>query len=91
MEKKSLSFDDHCNRLKNSNKVWKKMMEVINLGYKVEKFVYPVEHRNVYSMEQIWKKPGSLTLALSNTLSKDLIISCNSITHSDIRNFNNRI
>lgn len=47
--KENFSFDTECKNIKNSKKLRKNILEVFDLGEKIDNFVYPAEpllHRN---------------------------------------------
>lgn len=50
---KLFSFDNQCKKVKNSKRLRKKMREVIDLGEKMEDFVYPVEQWLNYSNAEL--------------------------------------
>lgn len=72
---------------KNSKKVRKKMHELFNLGEKAEKFDFPME---LLRKEGGRNSSGDLSL-LENYKNNDCLLSGNSLTYSDIMNYNNRI
>lgn len=91
MGKNLINFDDHCRKLKNSKKVRKKMREVIDLGAKVDNFVYPVDSCFLHTKDPSKPHSGSYSYALNKSNPVELPLSCDSLTHSDVRNCTTRI
>lgn len=68
------------------------MREVLDLGSKVENFVFPVENRFLLYQESALPLPGSNSLIINNNiLPAGIPLSCDSLTCSDVRNCNYRI
>lgn len=91
LNKNYINFDAHCSRIRNSKKVRKKMRVVFDLGAKADKFIYPVEYRNIQNADFTIPLSGSSSSILYKKNSGNMSLSYNSLTHSDIRNCNSRI
>lgn len=64
------------------------MREIFDLGEKVDNFIYPAEFCQPDFRRP---SPGSVSLTQNNLLQPDFTLTYNSLTHSEIRNCNNRI
>lgn len=87
VEKLPSSFDSHCKKIKNSKKARNKMRALFDLGENVDNFIYLVEF-SVAATNMI--KSGSNFLYSNNYLNLEVPLSSSSLTHSGIRNCNNR-
>lgn len=91
---KQYSFGAQFNKVKNSKRIREKMREVLYLGGKADGFIYPMEpklHHDHVLSKKVSGKVLENNSSNDDYLSDWIRLTCDSLSHSDIENCNNRM